>query len=408
MPLTRRQVYRRRRIVAFGSSVVALAVALYLPMALLAPIKPSTTQIESWNAPVASAPVIDFPPYGASAIGAVGYAGTLASAGDAAPLPIASISKVITALVVLDYKPLIGDDAGPPITFGPQDEQFYENQRLDGGSVESVYSGQVLTQRTVMTVMLLASANNYAQSLASWAFGSEALYVERARAWLMSEGLSETTITDASGVSPSNRSTIGDLVEIAKIAEQQPVVAAIVALPSAEVADLGTVMNRNALVQTGGINGIKTGTLDEAGSCLLFSQNLLVGTVPVTVVGVVLGGPDHESVDAAVRSLLSQADTGFVSVRLATAGQAFARYSSVWGDTAAAVAERTVEAVTWSGTPIVKTLRLREVLTAPAGAEVGNAIFTAGVQDFPVTLRLDATIDDPGPWWRMTNPTEIF
>jgi len=408
MPLTRRQVYRRRRIVAFGSSVVALAVALYLPMALLAPIKPSTTQIESWNAPVASAPVIDFPPYGASAIGAVGYAGTLASAGDAAPLPIASISKVITALVVLDYKPLIGDDAGPPITFGPQDEQFYENQRLDGGSVESVYSGQVLTQRTVMTVMLLASANNYAQSLASWAFGSEALYVERARAWLMSEGLSETTITDASGVSPSNRSTIGDLVEIAKIAEQQPVVAAIVALPSAEVADLGTVMNRNALVQTGGINGIKTGTLDEAGSCLLFSQNLLVGTVPVTVVGVVLGGPDHESVDAAVRSLLSQADTGFVSVRLATAGQAFARYSSVWGDTAAAVAERTVEAVTWSGTPIVKTLRLREVLTAPAGAEVGNAIFTAGVQDFPVTLRLDAAIDDPGPWWRMTNPTEIF
>ena len=408
MPLTRRQVYRRRRIVALGSSVVALAVALYLPMALLAPIKPSTTQIEPWNAPVVSAPVIDFPPYGASALGAVGYAGTLASAGDAAPLPIASISKVITALVVLDYKPLIGDDAGPPITFGPQDEQFYENQRLDGGSVESVYSGQVLTQRTVMTVMLLASANNYAQSLASWAFGSEALYVERARAWLISEGLSKTTIIDASGVSPSNRSTIADLVEIAKIAEQQPVVAAIVALPSAEVADLGTVVNRNALVQTGGINGIKTGTLDEAGSCLLFSQNLLVGTVPVTVVGVVLGGPDHESVDAAVRSLLRQADTGFVSVRLATAGQAFARYSSVWGDTAAAVAERTVEAVIWSGTPIVKTLRLREVLTAPVGAEVGNAIFTAGVQDFPVTLRLDAAIDDPGPWWRMTNPTEIF
>ncbi len=36
---------------------------------------------------------------------------------------------------------------------------------------DKVSAGQVMSQRNVMSLMLMASANNYAQSLAAWAFG---------------------------------------------------------------------------------------------------------------------------------------------------------------------------------------------------------------------------------------------
>ena len=52
------------------------------------------------------------PGYGDSAISAVGYPGFLATGGGTAPLPIASITKIITALVVLQKEPLSGRRAG--------------------------------------------------------------------------------------------------------------------------------------------------------------------------------------------------------------------------------------------------------------------------------------------------------
>jgi len=104
-PLTRRQIYRRRRIAVFGGAALVLASSIYLPLTLLAPLKPAVVTVA---APVESAsdvPALAFPGYGASAIGAVGYPGVLAQSGATTPLPMASITKVITALVVLEARP---------------------------------------------------------------------------------------------------------------------------------------------------------------------------------------------------------------------------------------------------------------------------------------------------------------
>ena len=118
MPLTRRQVYFRRRMSVFGGGLIALATVFYLPLTLLAPMQESTAQVVAFEAPSVVQPPLTFPEYGASAIGAVGYPGVLASGGSVDALPIASISKVITALVLLDDKPLGLGDLGPDITFG--------------------------------------------------------------------------------------------------------------------------------------------------------------------------------------------------------------------------------------------------------------------------------------------------
>ena len=408
MVLTRRQLYRRRRIAVFGGIAVLLAVGFYLPFTLLAPVSAVPAVVESWNAPAINEPTLSFPSYGASGIGAIGYEGVLASAGTSAPLPIASITKVITALTVLDAKPLTLGEAGPDITFSNVDEQFYANQVAQNGVVEPAAAGQVMSEGTMLTVMLMASANNYADSIANWAFGSESAYLGAARAWLASHGFTATTVTDPSGIEPTNVSNVADLVHLATLALQNPVVAQIVDTATLDVPNIGTVDNRNELLGIDGVNGIKTGTLDESGACLLFSAKETIGTDTVALVGVVLGGPDHPTVAANVQALLAEAVAGFHEVTLAKIGEQFASYSTRWGDRAAAVATRDQSVLVWSALPITLAVEASPVLLAGVTSPVGSAVFTVGERVFTVPLVLSASINDPGVWWRLTNPTRLF
>ena len=408
MPLNQRQIYLRRRFVVFGGLAAALVAAFYLPLTLLAPLTPVDAVVQPYAAPTQPVSIPTMPGFGASAIGAVGFPGLLANAGSTDPLPIASITKVVTALVVLDAKPLAAGEQGPEITMTSVDEGFYDTQLALNGSIKPVHSGQVITQFQLLEVMLIASANNYAQSLATWAFGSEGDFLIAARAWLDRNGLVHTTVTDPTGVQPSNTSSVADLVEIAKLAVAHPVVAAITATASAEIPEVGAVANTNHLLGIDGVDGIKTGTLDEAGACLLFSADYAVGTRMVTIVGVALGGPDHPTVDASVRSLLETALPGFHEVTLAADGEKFGSYETAWGDTADAVAASEQVAVMWSNSPVTALVHLDTVSTAEAGTDVGDATFTVGDQSMTIDLVLDRTIDDPGPWWRLGNPALLF
>jgi D-alanyl-D-alanine carboxypeptidase (penicillin-binding protein 5/6) len=106
VPRSRRQVYRRRRILVFGAIVVVVAILIYLPLTLLARVPTTNAQDLGYTAPTTTKPVLTLPTYGDSAIAAVGYPGLLAAGGGTSPLPIASITKIITALVVLHKDPL--------------------------------------------------------------------------------------------------------------------------------------------------------------------------------------------------------------------------------------------------------------------------------------------------------------
>lgn len=408
MPLTRRQIYRRRRIVVLGGGAVALASAFYLPVTLLAPLPELSAHPVAYEAPAPEQPVIDFPAYGASGIGAVGYEGVLASNGVTTPLPIASISKVVTALVVLDAHPLAPGESGPDIVFTDADVAFYEQQLADDGIVADVTPGQAISQLNLLTVMLMKSANNYGQTLAAWAFGSESAYVDAARGWLAAHGLTSTSINDATGMNPANTSTVSDLIALGKLALDNPVIATAVSTSTLDVPGLGVVDNRNGLLGIDGVDGIKTGTLDESGACLLFAADHVIGGENVTLVGVVLGGPDHPTINAAIQGLITQADAGFREVQLVADGQEFAEYDSPWGDEATAVAAESRSIVVWADTPVSVQVTTDEVRLATSGTRVGQLTFTIGNRTVVVPLELVGEIDDPGAWWRLTNPAELF
>jgi D-alanyl-D-alanine carboxypeptidase (penicillin-binding protein 5/6) len=394
--------------VVFSSIGIVLATAFYLPLTLLAPLGEISAIVITPAAPELAAPELVLPNYGASAIAALDRPGVLAHAGSEAALPIASITKIITALVVLDAKPLRANEAGPTIVFGPADLDYYYAQQAQLGLVWPVFDGQALSQRDVLNVVLLASANNYAQSLALWAYGSDAAFVAAAAKWLSAHGLENTTLTEASGIQETNRSTAQDMTTLARLAVESPVVAAIVSTRSVVVPGLGTVTNRNQLLGIDGVDGIKTGTLDDDWACLLFSTDVTIGSEVKTLVGVVIGGPDHPTIDAAIRALIEDAIAGYTEVTLASSGDLFAEYDTPWGDETSAVATATVKRVVWGEDEIIFTVDAVPVRLTTVGLSAGVVHVRIGTESFDISLEFSDEIDDPGPWWRLTNPQSLF
>ena len=408
MSTPRRSVLLRRRVAAALVVAVVAAGGVYLPVTLMAPIGPANASIDPVETPMLDASELAFPGFGASGISAVGFDGVLASSGSEEALPIASISKVISTLVVLDAKPLAVGEEGPFIVFSEADVALYGKYQRVGGTVEPVAAGLAMSQRDLLEVVLVSSANNYTESLVGWAFGSQAGFADATAAWLTTGGFDSTVIVEPTGMSPNNVSSVPDLLRIAKLALENPVVADIVASTSIDVPYIGTLRNTNRLLGVESIDGIKTGTLDEAGSCLLFSTEYTVGSSVVTVVGVVLGGENRESLEAAIRSLVDGIADGFHEVPLAEKGEVFASYSTEWGDRANAVAAESLSVLVWSDTPVSGTVDVQRLVTAARGEAIGEVIFTVGDAQLSVPLVLDADIGGPGPWWRLSHPLELL
>lgn len=404
MPLTRRQIFLRRRIGVFGSLGVLLLVAFYLPLTLLAPLKAVDPVVASHDVLAGAPAQLAFPSYGGSAIGAVGFDGVLAQSGSTDPLPMASITKVVTMLVVLQAKPLTVGQEGPSITMTGADVTLYKHYLSLDGSVTAVKPGWVFTQHELMELALVHSANNYAATLAIWAFGSIDAYVSAARSWVASHHLSSMTITDPTGIEPSDVAGTADLITLGKLALADPVISDIVSMTSITIHDIGTYANTNTLLGKNGVDGIKTGTLNDAGSNLLFAADHKVGSATVTIVGVVLGGSTHKALDADTRTLLKGALHGFHQLELVTKGDVYGTYTTEWGQTASAIAQKSARVVTWSDASVTSSSTVKPVSTGARGEDVGTASFTVAGRTVTVPLELSATLQDPGPGWRLSHP----
>ncbi|HEX3678901.1 MAG TPA: D-alanyl-D-alanine carboxypeptidase [Galbitalea sp.] len=404
MPPSRSQVYVRRRILVFCVAVLTLALLFYLPITLLAPMSSTPASRVGYSAPESTAPVLTLPSYGASAIAAVGFPGLLASGGVSTPLPIASITKIITALVVLQKDPLGVGEQGPSIRFTAADEAILKAYAARDGDTYPIQVGGSLSELQVLTIALVPSANNYARALADWAYGSEANFLPVARAWLMAHGLTSTTLTDSTGLNPQNTSTPTDLIALGKLALASPVISSIISIRSTTLPVVGLVNNTNPLLGQVGVTGIKTGTLDNAGASLLFSSRLNLGGHVVTLIGVVLDGPTHPIIDTAIAALLTVARGAFHLRTLATKGQVFARYRTAWGAATSAVASRDVTMVLLDGTRVSSTTAANAAAPGKKGTILGLASFTAGNQRTTVPLVQSSTLKGPDPLWRLLNP----
>jgi D-alanyl-D-alanine carboxypeptidase (penicillin-binding protein 5/6) len=345
-----------------------------------------------------------FPSFGSSAIAAVGMDGVLARSGAQSPRQMASITKLVTTLVVLEKKPLTVDEQGPTITFTQKDVQILSDVLADNGSWQAVQAGWRTSERAAIETMLIPSANNYAESLAVWAYGSVPKYLVAARAFLKANHLDDTTIVDTNGLSAGDTSTPTDLVELGELALDNPVIAAVVKKPSADEPNVGAISNTNTLLGSHGVNGIKTGTYDTTKANLLFSAAVTVGSRKVELVGVILGAKDHPTLDARVPALLSSVTKGLHDLKLATKGQPFATYKTNWGRVGKAVAAEDVSRLVYGRAKMTREASVSSITGGHAGQRVGSVTYVVNGKRIAIPLVLDRDVLAAPVWWRLTHP----
>ena len=178
-------------------------------------------------------------------------------------LPPASLTKIMTALIVLeDYRPA-------------QVVSVSKAAAAATGSLKLV-AGDRLTVEALLTATLMASANNACAALAESSAGSIGAFVEKMNARALSLGLSNTHFANPCGFDASGHySSARDLARLAHAALAHPEFAALVARSEATIATADGrrsfhIRNKNALIGTyAPAMGVKTGYTAKAGTCLI-------------------------------------------------------------------------------------------------------------------------------------------
>src|SRR3954451_60074 len=198
---------------------------------------------------------VEWPAQGSAAV-AVGR-GRIHASGGGQPVPIASLAKVMTALVVLRSRPVSAQDPGFTMTVTTDDVTDTERRRSDGQSVVTVVAGEKLTERQALQALLLPSANNVAMALARAVSGSIDSFVDEMNSEARRLGMTATRYTDPSGYDPGTVSTARDQLILARTAMRVAPFARIVGAMQATVPVAGTVANTDSLVGREGFVGIK-------------------------------------------------------------------------------------------------------------------------------------------------------
>jgi D-alanyl-D-alanine carboxypeptidase len=200
-------------------------------------------------------------------------------------LPIASLTKMMTALVVTDRVP---EAAKVRITA--------KALRYRGSGVGMFRRGKRIRVATMLHGLLLPSGNDAARALAEQAGGTIHGFVGLMNARAAAMGLTCSRFSSPDGFSDrGNHSCAGDLAALARAVLREPRLARVVRRPSV-VLPFPTrggrlwLYNNNPLVRRGyrGITGVKTGYTDAAGRCIVATAR----RGPVRLGVVLLHSPD--------------------------------------------------------------------------------------------------------------------
>lgn len=205
------------------------------------------------------------------------------------PLPMASTTKIMTALIAIQ--------TGDLNQLVPIKQDAYDEVHLNNGSSAQLVVGDQIPLKDLLYGLMVPSGDDAAIAIADALAGTAENFVQRMNLfayhlhlfqthYLDSDGL---TVYTANGPNPDHYTTAADLVRLARYAMSIPLFAQIVQTRSYRLVATAqhhayTWTTTNTLLGTyPGLTGIKTGHTVEAGYCLVFSAmrngHHLIGTV---------------------------------------------------------------------------------------------------------------------------------
>jgi serine-type D-Ala-D-Ala endopeptidase (penicillin-binding protein 7) len=193
--------------------------------------------------------------------------------------PIASITKLMTSMVVLDAG-LALDEA---VQISSEDLDTLKNTK------SRLPVGARFRRDDLIRIALVASDNRAAAALGRAYPGGTPAFVDAMNAKAKALGLTSTRFVDASGLAPGNVSSPAELARLVAEASTYPLIREYSTTPALDVTlpDSGrklAYVNTNSLVRTGGwdIGLSKTGYISESGKCLVMQA--IIANTPIVIV----------------------------------------------------------------------------------------------------------------------------
>ncbi|MDP1526560.1 MAG: D-alanyl-D-alanine endopeptidase [Rhodocyclaceae bacterium] len=179
-------------------------------------------------------------------------------------VPIASITKLMTAMVVLDAQPSLSE----VLTITAEDLDTLK------GTSSRLRVGTQLSREEMLRLALMSSENRASAALSRFYPGGRTAFIAAMNLKSQALGLSDTRFADPTGLTPHNVSSARDLVKLVDAAHQYPLIREFSTSEEYHVDVRGREQifrNTNALVRNDGWNiGLsKTGYISEAGKCLV-------------------------------------------------------------------------------------------------------------------------------------------
>jgi D-alanyl-D-alanine carboxypeptidase (penicillin-binding protein 5/6) len=313
-------------------------------------------------------------------------------------VPIASLTKIMTALITLERTRL-----ADVVSVDPR--AVFRRHDFGASSILGLRAGERISVENLLYAMMLGSANDAALALAIHIAGSEQAFVEVMNARAHRLGMRDTIFYSSTGLDDRGRSTAGDLLRLVRAAGSVAGFDRITAtrfrtIPASQGPDR-RIQNRNALLWLyPGTFGTKTGSTLLAGSCLIASA----ARGGRRLVAIVLGAPHDPFSDAA--ALLAYGFDGFTERTLASEGSDEGALA-IRGGTVPVVAGAELSALI----PTTSIDHLRERISADPhaafppipGSRVGTLIVSIPGHTIGSVPLIVSTVPPPpassGPWW---------
>ena len=183
-------------------------------------------------------------------------------------VPIASITKLMTAMVVLDAKPPMGE----MLKISDDDRD------LVMGTISRLQVGWALSREDMLHLALMSSENRAAAALSRYYPGGRPAFIKAMNAKAAELGMTKTHFVNPNGLTNENVSTAFDLAKLVRAADQYPLIRQFTTDPRYDVRIGRYVLpyfNSNRLVgrPDWDIEVQKTGFTNEAGRCLVMQVN---------------------------------------------------------------------------------------------------------------------------------------
>lgn len=349
------------------------------------------------------APSLPWPANGEAAV-SVPAVGLDVQSADEAPVPIASLTKVMAAYLILRDHPVPPLQSGPTLTMSTADQEDYQADLSQGIASMSITTGQQFTELALLQGTLIRSASDYIDALARWDSGTTDAFIAKMNATAASLGMHSTHYADIGGVDPASVSTANDQLIIANQAMRSPVFRAIVSMPSITLPGAGVLNSFTPLIGTNNVVGIKSGYTAEAASCdmLAFSKRVAgisvsgqpAGRHTVFVLAVVTGQTASQAASATVALQLASTAAGSLHpIAVIHSGQKLGQVS-IGHYRTAAVATGSVSVLGWPMEAVsAKVVGVRTVRAGdPQGKLVADGVVQLGTQRVVVPERLATSL----------------